>query len=819
MLFKDLRFSSLTGGALVSTASSFFLLLVWAGHVFTVTGRNLQSASVFAVSWILPLAFVRMNARLLARFDARNVLVGTALAQAVAASCLLLLPSAIGGGLLAVLALRGGIEGLEKTARLARLKAVIHHETLERANSIASASTYTGIALGALGAALASQFLTVTTATILAAFGYAVASLIYRIGPLPLVRTGSGIVAPTADGLREFVRILKTSHLGVPFVGIMICTGLFQGFHNVARTAYGVEYLRLDVAALSYLQLTATAAVILGALFVGRFVLTGSPLAALKPMTWVLITAVSLQLILLTNMAVLGFSLYFVFIFLFEVSFTRIQNILIVRCPKERSVVFFSWLQALTTGGMALCVFALAALIDALGLQGALLSIFSLCVLAFAFQLRRRPIVALVESYNTPAALIEAIDRRGWATALLRGPVGSMHHNPSLTPAALAKCEIVMDCNPEAAASLKAACKRLPQSRLRRLLTISEYNVVNVAAVGSELGLAFTASAGVNMAKDKLMSKDVLRKAGLLSMRSQAIDDPLAQKDEIVAFGFPSVLKHRSGAASVQVYILRNAEDVTRSLVTIEAGRQQPAETLQGTFSRQAFVLETYLVGPMLSLEVVRASGSTVLLTVGQRARAEHDESIEISTLMPGNPAAVSNDCLQNFVHRACEELGLDKGVFHIECVLTEGGLELIEVNPRLMGGSLPAMYTATHQTPIFDVLLAAYLDDIVPTQAAEAQQVGLSCFLAPLEAGVIPADFSLARMRADLPRGADFVFFKAQGDAFEACRSNHDYLGRICFYGPTRANVVAQRQIALDLIESTLRVRIARPHPFSEGL
>lgn len=56
--------------------------------------------------------------------------------------------------------------------------------------------------------------------------------------------------------------------------------------------------------------------------------------------------------------------------------------------------------------------------------------------------------------------------------------------------------------------------------------------------------------------------------------------------------------------------------------------------------------------------------------------------------------------------------MGFKSGAFHVECMYTKDGCELIEVNPRVGGGPDEAFHlgvTGVHMTQVYDVQRIKY--------------------------------------------------------------------------------------------------------------
>lgn len=366
-LFLDRAFLLMWCAMLASTAGTLLLLLALALTLFTGNGSGFQASAVFGVQGLLPLVAAPLIGWIGSRFRPRGVLAAADVAGGVLS---LAIGFAYGSGLLAVfilLALRGLAEATTKSVRLVALKRHMRPENLERAASLFNTSYYLGGALGGLLGAVLAERLTLPEIAVIDALTFGFAAVCYLFLPPEVHRAAAGRRPPTGRIWREARRALarRPALLG-NFHYLLLVTAIFQGFHNVARTPLPVGRLGLGADGLMLLQVLSSSAIVAGALFVTLFM--QGPRGRIHSALLVAATAAAMLGAVLLRNPVASLALYTVFIFSFEVVFTKVQKDLILDCPEEAMPHVSALANPLQMALMMAVVFLGGGLLDHIGI-------------------------------------------------------------------------------------------------------------------------------------------------------------------------------------------------------------------------------------------------------------------------------------------------------------------------------------------------------------------------------------------------------------------------------------------------------------------
>lgn len=399
-LFADRAFLLMWCAMLASTAGTFLLLLALSLTLFTGSGSGFLASAVFGVQWLLPLLAAPLIGWLGSRFRPRGVL---AAADVAGAALSLAVGFAYGSGLLAVfalLALRGLAEAVTKSVRVVALKRHMRPADLERAASLFNTSQYLGGAVGGLLGAVLVERLTLVQIAAVDALTFGFAAACYLLLPAGLRRPDAGGPPPTARVWRIAGRALSgRPALLANFHYLLLVTAVFQGFHNVARTPLPVGQLGLGAGGLMLLQVLSSTAIVAGALFVALFMQGRG--GRVSPALLVAGTAAAMVGAVTLRDPLASLALYTVFIFGFEVAFTKVQKDVIVDCPDEAIAHVSALANALQMASMMGVVFLGGGLMDRIGLAATALAV---AAVAAAWMLYVRVLTGRLPTGRVPAA-------------------------------------------------------------------------------------------------------------------------------------------------------------------------------------------------------------------------------------------------------------------------------------------------------------------------------------------------------------------------------------------------------------------------------
>jgi predicted MFS family arabinose efflux permease len=393
-------FHKLWLGSLLATTANFTVYLLLASRILESTGSALLASLVFASQWVLPVLLVLRIEQAGRMLEPRRLMLGTALGfAALTAAVAIVMPTI--ATVLAVCAVFGSLEALVKNGRLVALKRFYRAEALQKSVSSLASAMYIG---GALGGALFA--IVPEEQSVAIVLGGAVAAHLATAALLATLPSAAAEVTPAAErgaySVRAYAEALRIAAADARvfealFCLVLVC-GIFQGFHNVARTALPLLHLAAGEGAVGILQVVTGVAIIVGVLiYRAVFANTdgfGYIAGAVGYTGAALLIATTLPRSLETS-----FALYFAFILVFELLFVHFQTRLVVSVRSSDISLVSSFKYAIVNLAMLITAVAGGALVDAIGLMA---TAFVFSALFCVFYLAREAIRRSIEHPRSP---------------------------------------------------------------------------------------------------------------------------------------------------------------------------------------------------------------------------------------------------------------------------------------------------------------------------------------------------------------------------------------------------------------------------------
>jgi biotin carboxylase len=236
--------------------------------------------------------------------------------------------------------------------------------------------------------------------------------------------------------------------------------------------------------------------------------------------------------------------------------------------------------------------------------------------------------------------------------------------------------------------------------------------VGTAAAVNRLLGLRGADPLAPGLARNKATARAALERAGLDPVRygTAAVDSD----DLRSPIGYPCIAKPVDGAASWDVRLVHRDADVV-DLAKSHANRDYG----RGVRQRGELIFEEYLEGPLWSVEGWVSDGTVEIFGWTDRVQAAPPDFAELSFGFAADPPC---DDARAWAERTLRALGYDFGPFHLEAIMTDHGLRLLELNPRLVGcGAHPCVSLATGVDVVDHVVGRLLGEQVLPIGATSA--------------------------------------------------------------------------------------------------
>ncbi len=107
-------------------------------------------------------------------------------------------------------------------------------------------------------------------------------------------------------------------------------------------------------------------------------------------------------------------------------------------------------------------------------------------------------------------------------------------------------------------------------------------------------------------------------------------------------------------------------------------------------------IVEEYLDGPEVSVEVMVVNGVVHILQITDKITTEAPHFVEMGHTQPTSLSEETQDKIRQVATNACLAIGIDKGPAHVEMKITKQGPKMIELGARMGGDNI-----TTHLVPL----------------------------------------------------------------------------------------------------------------------
>ncbi len=319
-------------------------------------------------------------------------------------------------------------------------------------------------------------------------------------------------------------------------------------------------------------------------------------------------------------------------------------------------------------------------------------------------------------------------------------------------------------------------------------LTLAEYDVVVAAQVAVHLDLPTVGVDGVFTARNKARMRRRCSEHGVASPAYRAVRTPAEAVHAVSEIGLPCVVKPADETSSADVRLVRSAREASEHVALILSRR----ENTRGQSRHDEIMVEEYLRGPEVSVEVLSDGDRHVVLGVTDKSLAGAGYFVEMAHSFPSILPAATVEACGDLARQALRAVGFDKGMSHVEIKVTDSGPVLVEINPRPAGGKITYLVDRALGISSLELAIRQYLGEPLPRTVfgtGTSQGAAIRYLSAP--PGVITSITGAEAARA--MAGVDEVVLKVTpGATVRPLRRNGDRLGHV-LAGASTAGLAAR--------------------------
>lgn len=354
---------------------------------------------------------------------------------------------------------------------------------------------------------------------------------------------------------------------------------------------------------------------------------------------------------------------------------------------------------------------------------------------------------------------------------------------------------VSMETNDTEAVALRVEQLRRAQE-VHALLTFSEFYVPVVAEVAQRLGMPYLSPTAARTCRSKPATREALRAAGHRIPEFRVLASEEDVRSAAAELSFPCVVKPPADSSSKGVLQVAGPEGLMDHFRRLHAWRiNDRGQELSGEV-----LVESLLSGPEVSVETVTLpSGELVVVGITAKHLSPPPLFVEVGHDFPALLAPAESARIEVEVAAALEAVGFDFGPAHTEVRLTPQGPVVVEINPRLAGGMIPALVRYATGVDLLEVFLDLLRRRPVDLAPVRAEHASIRFVLAD-RAGRLGGMSGLNEARG-LDAVREVAIGKPLGAAVRPAEEAADRVGFVIASGPSRDQVRRAADQALERI------------------
>jgi len=300
---------------------------------------------------------------------------------------------------------------------------------------------------------------------------------------------------------------------------------------------------------------------------------------------------------------------------------------------------------------------------------------------------------------------------------------------------------------------------------VRGVWSSSEYYMEHVALAARKLGLPGPNFAGIRRCRNKYLQCQRLLERGVQVPAFRLVNSPGDAAIAATQLGLPVVAKPPKGSGSIGVRLCTTVAEVCEHAEALLAVSRNE----RGLPIPQSVLIETFLDGPEYSVETFGRQ----VIGITKKHLGSPPNFIETGHDFPAALPEAAARAASETALAALKALGLGWGPAHTEIRLSHQGPAIIEVNPRLAGGNIPALVKLATGVDLIQSTLQLVAGE-APTLCSNIRRFASIRFVVASESG------SLAVSPGYLPDLPGLVEFRIYREPLEIPVLHGDFRDRV---------------------------------------
>lgn len=309
-------------------------------------------------------------------------------------------------------------------------------------------------------------------------------------------------------------------------------------------------------------------------------------------------------------------------------------------------------------------------------------------------------------------------------------------------------------------------------TNLKGVFSSSERFIYNASEVAKRLFLPHSNTTSIQNCRDKFCLTKLLTAANLQVPKTRLINSLDQASNIYKEFDFPVIAKPNLGTGSVGVKLCLSQEEINQHINTLTNNNNGVLDIL----------IQDYVIGEEFSVELVALGDKYHFFGITKKYLTPEPYFIEIGHQFPAPLDEYTKNRIFEYVIKTLQAVGFTFGPAHVELRLTEKGISMIEINPRLAGGMIPVLIEQSQGIRLIEGLIKLYTGQKPDFRPKSSLTTAIKFFL-PEQEGFLRKVYGIEKVRKHINIVA-ISLYKAIGDKITIKNDFNDRLGFIIAKG-----------------------------------
>lgn len=313
------------------------------------------------------------------------------------------------------------------------------------------------------------------------------------------------------------------------------------------------------------------------------------------------------------------------------------------------------------------------------------------------------------------------------------------------------------------------------------VLCLLDIRLIEAANLAQALNLKYLNPASAALLRDKFSVRQRLQERGITQPKFALATSNKALKEAVAHIGLPVLIKPSDGYGSQNIVMLEFEEDLAPWMSPLDEMLPSRADYGLGVKANDRLLVEQYMSGVVVGCDTLTHDRQHTLLGVNEKLFFEPPSFAIRGGCFTPNQGQFK--AIEAYVFALLDAVDFDCGATHIELMLHADGINLIEINPRLVGAKIPRLISLACKRSIHSDLIDLHLGrSIAPLSLAS--EVAVTRWLVADQTATL-AKVELPTKHA--PHIACVELLKQQGDPVRPPMENADRIGYVMSCAATR--------------------------------